>query len=232
MTQSAAEILVIEDEQAIRKFLRVSLESVGYAVREADTAAKGLGEAKVQPPDALVLDLGLPDADGLTVIEKIRQWSSVPIIVLSARGRESDKITALDAGADDYLTKPFAVGELLARVRASLRRANTNDADAGRQPFEAGELKVDLSRRQILLAGKEVHLTPTEFRLLSVLVKNAGKVVTHRQLLKDVWGPESANDNHYLRVYLGQLRRKIEADPARPRLLKTEPGIGYRLVDE
>jgi two-component system KDP operon response regulator KdpE len=232
MTTSPAEILIIEDEQAIRKFLRVSLESAGYRVREADTAAKGLGEATVQPPDTMVLDLGLPDADGLAVIEKIRQWSSLPIIVLSARGRESDKITALDAGADDYLTKPFSVGELLARVRAALRRTSTTDAGAGRQKFEVAELKVDIARRQVSLGGKEVHLTPTEFRLLSVLVKNAGKVVTHRQLLKDVWGPESVNDNHYLRVYLGQLRRKIEIDPTRPRLLKTEAGIGYRLVDE
>lgn len=232
MTNNPAKVLVIEDEQAIRKFLRVSLESAGHSVREAETAAKGLGEAHVEPPEVIVLDLGLPDADGLTVIEKIRSWSAVPIIVLSARGRESDKIKALDAGADDYLTKPFGVGELLARVRAALRRGSSTSSSADELGYEAGELKVDLARRQVVLAGNEVHLTPTEFRLLTILVKNAGKVVTHHQLLREVWGPESTNDTHYLRVYLGQLRRKIELDPARPRLLKTEPGVGYRLVDE
>lgn len=232
MSPTPANILVIEDEQPIRKFLRVSLESVGYGVREADTAAKGLGEATIQPPEAIVLDLGLPDADGLTVIAKIREWSSVPIIVLSARGRESDKVAALDAGADDYLTKPFGVGELLARLRASLRRAGAVPGEAIEPIFKVGDLAVDFPRREVFLGEQQVHLTPTEFRLLTVLVKNAGKVVTHRQLLKEVWGPESVHENQYLRVYLGQLRRKIEIDATRPRYLKTEAGIGYRLVDE
>lgn len=231
MNATPANILVIEDEQPIRRFLRVSLESVGHHVREAETAAKGLGEATVQPPDAIVLDLGLPDADGLTVIEQIREWSSVPIVVLSARGRESDKIAALDAGADDYLTKPFGAGELLARLRACLRRGAMTHGTP-QSVFEVGELRVDVTRRQVVLGDKEVHLTPTEYRLLSVLLKNAGKVVTHRQLLKDVWGPDSVQENQYLRVYMGQLRRKIELDAARPRYLKTEAGVGYRLVDE
>ena len=227
-----ARVLVIEDELQIRKFLRILLESHGFVVTETDTAAKGIGHAIAEPPDAVVLDLGLPDQDGLTVIQRLREWSQVPIIVLSARGRESDKVAALDAGADDYLTKPFGVGELLARLRVALRHAARLGTSAEPALFQAGELTVDLGRREVMLGKDPVRLTPTEYRLLMVLVRNAGKVVTHRQLLKEVWGPDSVSENQYLRVYMGQLRRKLETDPARPRYLKTEPGVGYRLVDE
>ena len=227
----SAKILVIEDEPPIRKFLRISLETNGYVLVEAETAAKGLRHAASDPPDAIILDLGLPDQDGLQVLKEIRQWSNVPIIVVSARGREADKVAALDAGADDYLTKPFSVGELLARIRVALRRAVSTTSTA--EPvFQVGELSVDLIRREVHLGGDLLHLTPNEYRLLTALVKNAGKVMTHRHLLKEVWGPDSVQENQYLRVYMGQLRRKIERDPARPRYLITEAGIGYRLVDE
>ncbi len=230
--QDAAKILVIEDEAPIRKFLRISLESSGYVAIEADTAAKGLAHAMTEPPDAVILDLGLPDLDGLQVITRLREWSRVPIIVVSARGRESDKVTALDAGADDYLTKPFSVGELLARLRVALRHS-ASVAGASSDPiFCVGGLCVDLGRREVTIDGEAVRLTPTEYRLLTVLVSHAGKVVTHRQLLKEVWGPDSVYENQYLRVYMGQLRRKIESDATRPRYLKTEAGVGYRLLDE
>ena len=225
-------ILVIEDESPIRKFLRISLESHGYTVIETKTAAMGIGHAITEPPDAVILDLGLPDQDGLKVIARLRDWSKVPILVVSARGREADKVSALDAGADDYLTKPFGVGELLARLRVALRHAASAASPAGDPVFRVGELSVDLGRREVILGNKAVHLTPTEYRLLVVLVTHAGKVVTHRQLLKDVWGPESVYENQYLRVYMGQLRRKLERDATRPRYLKTEAGIGYRLLDE
>ncbi|MBS0203157.1 MAG: response regulator [Planctomycetes bacterium] len=225
-------ILIIEDELPIRKFLRISLESHGFEVAETDTAAKGIGHAASEPPDAVVLDLGLPDQDGLTVIQRLREWSQVPIIVLSARGRESDKIAALDAGADDYLTKPFGIGELMARLRVALRHSAHLGAKSDAAVFHVGNLIIDQERREILLDGEPVRLTPTEYRLLLVLVRNAGKVITHRQLLKEVWGPNSVSENQYLRVYMGQLRRKLESDPARPRYLITEPGVGYRLVDE
>ena len=221
-TQDAAKILVIEDESPIRKFIRLSLESHGYDVSEVSTAAAGIGHAMAEPPDAVILDLGLPDQDGLEVISRIREWSRVPIIVVSARGREADKVVALDSGADDYLTKPFSVGELLARLRVALRHS----------AFRVGELSVDLCRREVTIGDESIHLTPTEYRLLLVLVSHAGKVVTHRQLLKEVWGPDSVYENQYLRVYMGQLRRKIEHDAARPRYLKTEAGVGYRLMDE
>lgn len=232
MSENAAKILVIEDEQPIRRFLRMSLESHGFQVSECETAAKGLHQAVSEPPDAVLLDLGLPDQDGLDVIKRLREWSRVPIIVLSARGRESDKVAALDAGADDYLTKPFGVGELLARIRVGLRHRAVSGQGVNASIFRVGELEVDLGRRSVRLENQEVHLTPTEYRLLIVLVQNAGKVVTHRQLLKEVWGPDSVQENQYLRVYLGQLRRKIEKDAARPRYLRTEAGVGYRLVDE
>jgi len=227
----SAKILVIEDEPQIRKFLRISLETNGYVPIEADTAAKGIRLAASDPADAIILDLGLPDQDGLEVLRQVREWSNVPVIVLSARGREADKVAALDAGADDYLTKPFSVGELLARIRVALRHA-ASSAPSSEPVFRVGELVVDLVRRQVKLGDDDIHLTPNEYRLLAVLVKNAGKVVTHRQLLKEVWGPDSVQENQYLRVYLGQLRRKIERDPARPRYLITEAGVGYRLVDE
>ena len=227
----SAKILVIEDEPAIRKFLRISLETSGYVLVEAETAAKGLRQAASDPPDLIILDLGLPDQDGLQVLKEIRQWSNVPIIVLSARGRDADKVTALDGGADDYLTKPFSVGELLARIRVALRHAALTTPSA--EPvFQVGELSVDLARREVCLGENALHLTPNEYRLLTALVKNAGKVMTHRQLLEEVWGPDSLHEHQYLRVYMGHLRRKIERDPPRPRYLITEAGVGYRLVDE
>ena len=226
-----AKILVIEDEPPIRKFIRITLEANSYAVSEAETGAKGLSLAASDPADCVILDLGLPDQDGLQVLQQLREWSNIPVIVLSARGRESDKVAALDAGADDYLTKPFSVGELLARIRVALRHAASIEKTS-EAVFVVGGLNVDLIRRQVKLGDEELRLTPNEYRLLAVLVKNAGKVVTHRQLLKEVWGPDSVHENQYLRVYMGQLRRKIEADAARPRYLITESGVGYRLVDE
>lgn len=225
------QILVVEDEEPIRKFLRISLVNHGYRMLEAATAAAGVRQAADHRPDLVILDLGLPDADGVDVIRQIREWSRVPIIVLSARGRESDKIDALDAGADDYLTKPFSVGELLARLRVALRHASQGP-DAGPPVFVTHDLRVDFARRQVFVGEQEIHLTPTEYRLLALLVQHAGKVVTHRQLLRDVWGPDSVRENQYLRVYMGQLRRKLEPDPARPRYLLTEPGVGYRLRAE
>lgn len=224
-------ILVVEDETPIRKFLRISLESHGYRMQEAETAASALRIAAAEPPDAVILDLGLPDADGLDVIRRLREWSSVPIIVLSARGREADKIAALDGGADDYLTKPFGAGELLARLRVALRHA-ARSTQPEESIFQVGGLKVDQGARRVFVDDEEVRLTPTEYRLLTTLVRHVGKVVTHRQLLKEVWGPDSVEENQYLRVYLGQLRRKIERDATRPRYLLTEAGIGYRLADE
>jgi two-component system KDP operon response regulator KdpE len=221
-------VLLIEDEPQIRRFLRAALSSHGYTPVEASTAEEGLRQATTRPPALIILDLGLPDLDGLEVTRRVREWSETPIIVLSARGQESDKIAALDAGADDYLTKPFSVGELLARMRVALRHtAATQEPEA--PVFQVGDLRVDLARRQVFVQETEVHLTPIEYRLLSVLVGHAGKVVTHKQLLKEVWGLAYQAESHYLRVYMGQLRRKLEADPARPRYLTTEPGVGYRL---
>lgn len=227
----APRILVVEDEAPIRKFLRISLEAHGYRVQEAETAASALRTATAEPPDAVILDLGLPDADGLDVIRRLREWTTVPIIVLSARGREADKIAALDGGADDYLTKPFGAGELLARLRVALRHA-ARTSPAEDPIFQVGGLKVDQAARRVFVDEEEVRLTPTEYRLLTTLVRHVGKVVTHRQLLKEVWGPDSVEENQYLRVYLGQLRRKIERESTRPRYLLTEAGVGYRLADE
>jgi two-component system, OmpR family, KDP operon response regulator KdpE len=225
-------IVVVEDEPQIRKFLKVSLESNGYRMVEADTAKQGISEAANHKPDLLIVDLGLPDMDGVEVVRQVREWSDMPIIVLSARSLESDKIAALDAGADDYLTKPFAVGELLARLRVAFRHASRSSKNQEESVFAVGELEVDLARRIVKVKGAEVHLTPIEYRLLSVLVKNAGRVVTHRQLLKEVWGPARIDQNHYLRIYMAILRQKLEAEPARPCYLRTEAGIGYRLADE
>jgi two-component system, OmpR family, KDP operon response regulator KdpE len=225
-------ILVIEDEPPLRKFLRVSLESQNYQVIEATRGEEGLRHAAVGQPELVILDLGLPDMDGLEVARRLREWSTIPIIVVSARGKEQEKVVALDAGADDYLTKPFGVGELLARVRVALRHAARTHQDAGDPVFEIAGLRVDLAQRQTSVCGEAVHLTPNEFRLLAVLVKNAGKVLTHRQLLREVWGPGSAEETHYLRVYMNQLRQKLEADSARPKYLLTEPGVGYRLLGE
>jgi two-component system, OmpR family, KDP operon response regulator KdpE len=220
-------ILVIEDEAQMRRFLRASLASNGYQVIESDTAADGIAQAAARAPDLVLLDLGLPDLDGLAVTQRLREWAKTPIIVISARGREEDKIQALDAGADDYLTKPFGVGELLARIRVALR--NAARGELGSSQFAVGPLKVDLARRQVLVSEKEVHLTPIEYKLLATLVKYAGRVVTHRQLLREVWGPNSADQTQYLRVYMGQLRHKLEENPSRPQFLTTEPGVGYRL---
>ncbi|WP_076999648.1 two-component system response regulator KdpE [Variovorax sp. KK3] len=223
--------VVIEDEPQIRRFVRGALEAEGWQVHEASTLREGLAAAGTRQPDLLVLDLGLPDGDGITLIRDVRGWSGVPIIVLSARIDEADKIEALDAGADDYLTKPFGTGELLARVRANLRRPRA--ASGSEEPdavFRFGEVEIDRSARLVRRAGAEVHLTPTEYRLLSVLAANAGRVLTQRQLLREVWGPAHAGQSHYLRIYMGHLRQKLEADPAQPRHLLTETAVGYRLV--
>jgi two-component system KDP operon response regulator KdpE len=222
-------VLVIEDEAQIRRFLRATLMANGYRLIEATTAQEGLMQAATRQPEIVILDLGLPDLDGLEVTRRLREWTTLPIIVLSARGQERDKIAALDAGADDYVTKPFGVGELLARMRVALRHATRTTQDLDTPTFAVGALRVDLAQRRVSLAEKEVHLTPLEYRLLAMLVRYAGKVVTHRQLLHEVWGPGYAQQTHYLRVYMGQLRHKLEADPARPRYLLTEPGVGYRL---
>jgi two-component system KDP operon response regulator KdpE len=221
-------ILLIEDEPQMRRFLRVTLQSHGYRLVEATGGMEGLREAATRNPEVILLDLGLPDLDGLEVVKRIREWSTVPVIVLSAREQEQDKIRALDAGADDYLTKPFGAGELLARIRVALRHRATQGGK-GEAVFSLDNLRVDLAARQVFLGETEVHLTPIEFRLLAVLVKNAGKVVTHSHLLKEVWGPPHMNQTQYLRVYMAQLRHKLEADPARPRFFLNEPGVGYRL---
>ena len=222
-------VLVIDDEPQMRRFLRVSLTNGGYRVIEASTGSEGLSHATDKNPGIILLDLGLPDQDGLSVAARLREWCKTPIIVLSARGREEDKVTALDQGADDYLTKPFGVSELLARIRVALRHAT--NADAGSPEFAVGELKVDLARRQVFVRDTEVHLTPIEYKLLALLIKNAGRVVTHRHLLRDVWGPNYVEHTQYLRVYMGQLRHKLEKNPSRPEYLLTEPGVGYRLKE-
>jgi two-component system, OmpR family, KDP operon response regulator KdpE len=226
----AAKVLLIEDEQEIRRFLRASLVHHGFDLIETADGASGLRAAASQPPDLVILDLGLPDIDGMDVIRQLRSWSKSPIIVLSARGRENEKVEALDAGADDYLTKPFSVGELLARMRVALRHAAEIRSDGHDPVLTLDNLRIDLVRRQVYLHDRELHLTPIEYRLLTALAKHAGRVITHRQLLKEVWGPDSVFETHYLRVYMAQLRRKIESDPARPRYLLTEAGIGYRLA--
>jgi two-component system KDP operon response regulator KdpE len=222
--------VVIEDEPQIRRFVRGALETEGWQVHEAGTLREGLTAAGTRRPDLLVLDLGLPDGDGVSLILDVRRWSAVPIIVLSARTSEADKITALDAGADDYLTKPFGAGELLARVRATLRRPRPiGGAEEAEAVFRFGEVEVDHVARVVRRAGVEVHLTPTEYRLLSVLIANVGRVLTQRQLLITVWGPAQTEQNHYLRIYMGHLRQKLEVDPAQPRHLLTETAVGYRL---
>ncbi|MGV8040673.1 MAG: response regulator [Thermoanaerobaculaceae bacterium] len=231
MTGAPPVVLVVEDDLSIRRFLRAALGEGGYRLKETTTAAQALEVLVSDPPDLVLLDLGLPDRDGIELLRELRGWSRVPVIVVSAREREHDKVAALDAGADDYLSKPFGVGELRARMRVALRHAAASGGAVGVAAFEAGELHVDLAARLVTVAGREVHLTPHEFRLLALLVKHAGKVVTHRQLLHEVWGPEYGGENHYVRVYMAQLRRKLEADPARPRYIRTEPGVGYRLVE-
>jgi two-component system KDP operon response regulator KdpE len=220
-------VLLVEDELPMRRFLRAALQAHGYRFLEAGTAQEGTDLAASHQPDLILLDLGLPDLDGLVLTQRLREWCTTPIIVLSARGREDDKIHALDAGADDYLTKPFGTGELMARIRVALRHRPGSTQEA--PVFEAGDLRVDQAKRQVFRGGEEVHLTPTEYKLLIALVKHAGKVLTHDQLLKEVWGRAKGAQPLYLRVYMAQLRHKLEADAARPQLLLTEPGVGYRL---
>ncbi len=225
-------IILIEDEPEIRRFLRATLHRYGYRLVEAITAQEGLQAAETRQPDLIVLDLGLPDMDGLEVIRRLREWTQVPILVLSARGQEADKVAALDAGADDYVSKPFGVGELLARMRVSLRRAERIGREADEQAFNVSDLQIDFAHRRVLVKGQEVHLTPIEYRLLTTLARHAGKVLTRNQLLKEVWGRAYTDQAHYLHVYMAHLRRKIEAVPAQPRYILTEPGVGYRLVTE
>lgn len=231
MSSKRPAVLIVEDEPQIRRFLRTSLDAHGFEVLEAESGARGLAEAATKRPECLILDLGLPDMEGVEVIRRLREWTTVPVIVLSARTQEADKIAALDAGADDYVTKPFGVGELLARLRVALRHAATLGNASQPTVFEASDVRVDLSVRRVTVSGREVHLTPTEYRLLATLVKHAGKVLTQRFLLKEVWGPGYVERPHYLRVYMASLRQKLERDPTRPTLLLTEMGVGYRLAD-
>lgn len=226
MSEGALNIIVVEDEKQIRRFVCAALEAEGFRVFEAETGRQGLVEAGSRKPDLVILDLGLPDMDGIEFIRDLRGWSVVPILILSARTTENDKIVALDAGADDYLTKPFGVGELLARVRALRRRQGM--AGEGGPVVEFGDVQVDLARRAVTRAGRSVHLTPTEYRLLTVLIANPDKVLTHRHLLREIWGPSFVESSHYLRVYVGHLRQKLEADPTQPQHLLTETGVGYR----
>ena len=224
-------LLLIEDDLQMRRFLRASLHAQGFRLVEAETGEEGIVLAQSQTPDVILLDLGLPDVDGIKVTERLRGWTRIPIIVISARGREADKVEALDAGAGDYLTKPFGVSELLARIRVALR--HKEGLPSGEQPIlEVGGLRVDLDRHLVTREDREIRLTPIEYKLLTLLARHPGKVLTHRQILKEVWGPTATEQTHYLRVYMAQLRRKIEKDPARPHLLVTEPGVGYRLHDE
>ncbi len=229
MSELRATVLVIEDEPEIRRFLRSALGSEGYRVVEADSGARGVIEAGAHKPDLAIVDLGLPDLDGIEVIRRIRAWSPMPILVLSARAREQAKVEALDAGADDYVTKPFGVGELLARLRVALRHAAA-PRRGHRECCGFGDVEVDFERRRVTRAGREVHLTPLEFRLLACLAQHLGLVVTHRQLLREVWGPSHVEHAHYLRIYMKQLRDKLEADPVQPKYLLTDTGVGYRLV--
>jgi len=232
MTEPTPLVLVVEDEPQMRKFVRIALEAHDYRVIEAATAAEAIQQAVSYPPDAVVLDLGLPDMDGMDVTRRLREWSTVPILVISARGQEDSKVKALDGGADDYLTKPFGAAELMARLRVALRHA-WGSREAPTSVVHVGdEVVVDLVKRLVHVRGEEVHLTPIEYKLLTALVKHAGMVVTHRHLLEQVWGPGHAHQMQYLRVYMTQLRHKLEANPARPRFLVTEPGIGYRLKVE
>jgi two-component system KDP operon response regulator KdpE len=230
MTDAGPLVMIVEDEPQMRRFLRASLTSHGFRLVEAASAQEALALATSQSPEVILLDLGLPDRDGIELAREIRGWSRVPIIVISARGREADKVEALDAGADDYLTKPFGLNELLARIRVSLRRAG-GMTGAAAPVIEIGPLCIDLARREVAIGRRQLHLTPIEYRLLTLLAQNAGRVLTQRQILEEVWGRTHAAQSHYVRVYMAQLRRKIESDPARPRLLVTEPGVGYRLRD-
>lgn len=227
MNAHAPLVLIVEDEAQIRRFVRAALEGEGCRVAEAETVAQGLVDAGTRKPDLVILDLGLPDGDGAGFVRDLRAWSQLPVLILSARSTESDKIGVLDAGADDYLSKPFSVGELLARVRALLRRSRMG-GELQSPVVRFGEAEVDLTRRLVLRRGEPVHLTPIEYRLLCVMLANAGKVLTHRQLLREVWGPSFVESSHYLRIYVGHLRQKLELDPTQPRHFLTETGVGYR----
>jgi len=222
-------VLIIEDEEPIRRFLRLSLESHAFRTVESATGDEGLALGASHNPEIILLDLGLPDMDGLEVIRRLRSWTATPIIVLSARGKEQDKIQALEGGADDYLTKPFSVGELVARINVALRHLNRPDKDSTEQVFQTGDLKVDLGKRRVFVEGEEIHLTPIEYKLLSILTRHPGKLITRKELLKEVWGPAGGDSSHYLRIYIHQLRHKLEQNSAQPRYLITEPGVGYRL---
>lgn len=230
MQSSGHLILIIEDEQPIRRFLRASLEGGGYRVQEAATGEEGIRTAVSQPPDLVILDLGLPDLDGQEVLNRLREWYQSPVIVLSARDQEQQKVQALDHGADDYITKPFGVGELLARMRVALR--HTQPTGSEESIVRIGDLEVDLAARLVKVRDTQLHLTPIEYKLLTTMIKHAGKVLTHRFLLREVWGPQDSQENHYLRVFVAGLRRKIEADSARPRYILTEQGVGYRFAAE
>jgi len=230
VTGAATTLVVIEDDPQIRRFLRTGLSAEPLRIFEAETGESGLVEAATRKPDLVILDLGLPDIDGVDVVSRLREWYTRPIIILSARSNEQDKIKALDAGADDYLTKPFGIGELMARIRVALRR--TGREGAGETVFAFGDVKVDLGARRVFRGDAEVHLTPNEYRLLTTLIRHAGKVCTHRQLLAEVWGPAHVEHGHYLRIYMAQLRQKLEADSTNPRYLRTEVGVGYRLLPD
>lgn len=221
-------VLVVEDQESIRRFLRASLVGCGYRVVDAGTAAAALRTATESPPDLVILDLGLPDRDGFEVLRGVRSWSQAPVIVLSARDGEASKVAALDAGADDYVTKPFGVGELLARMRSALRHRSPGSGD---DAIVADQLRIDVAARRVYVGGTEIHLTPLEYKLLLTLAKSPGRVLTHRVLLREVWGPDATEEVHYLRVFVASLRRKVEADATRPRLIVTEPGVGYRFAD-
>lgn len=226
-------ILIVDDEKPIRHFIKVTLETQGYRVLEAGNGTLALSMIASHRPDIVILDLGLPDIDGLDVIRKCREWTGIPIIVVSARGHEREKVEALDAGADDYLTKPFGVAELLARIRVSLRRKASEAVEEGKEPaFILGELKIDYNKRKVMISGNEIHLTPTEYNLLTLLAKHHGRVLTHKFIINEIWGAPSADDTQTLRVSMGNLRRKLENDPAQPRYIVTEVGVGYRMVDE
>jgi len=225
-------VVLVEDELQIRRFLRATLVGQGYRLFEATSGADGLVEVASRQPDVVIVDLGLPDMDGLEDIRRLREWTTVPVIVLSARGQERDKVTALDAGADDYVSKPFGADELLARIRVTLRHTAGASHEGADATFKVGDLQVDQLRRHVTVRGTEVRLTPTEYKLLTTLVRHAGKVVTHQQLLREVWGPGHDAQSHYVRVYMAHLRHKLETEPARPRYLLTEPGVGYRLAAE
>jgi two-component system KDP operon response regulator KdpE len=228
MNDPGVNVVLIEDEKQIRRFVKAALEAEGITVHEADTGQRGLIEAATRKPDLIIVDLGLPDTDGLEVIRELRGWTELPVIVLSARSQESEKVAALDAGADDYLSKPFGVSELMARIRAHLRRRNQGGA-AETPVVRFGTVEVDLALRQVRRDGEAIHLTPLEYRLLATLVRHAGRVLTHRQLLRDVWGPSHVESNHYLRIYMGHLRQKLERDATQPEHIVTETGVGYRL---